>query len=122
MTKFTKTEKLDAIITGMETGNFTIDKNILIEFCNHEKELLAKKSAKAKDKADELIDAVANALTAEMATIADITAIVGGDATVSKVQYRLNKLAEAGVAVKGEVSVPAVAGGKPRKVVAYAKA
>jgi hypothetical protein len=122
--KFTKREKLDALINGLGTGNWTIDKDILVAFCEAEKAIIEKKAAKAKEKSadDELLTAVEAALTADLASIADITEIVGGDATVSKVQYRLNKLAADGKAVKGEITVPASDGKKGRKIVGYSRA
>jgi hypothetical protein len=62
------------------------------------------------------------ALTDEFQTIADIAAVVAetnADATVSKVQYRLGKLVEAGVAAKEQITIPATEGSKARKVMAY---
>ena len=87
------------------------------------------KAAKAKERAaakkaeaDVLMDQVRDALTGEFQTIADIAAAVAEvnpDATVSKTTYRLTQLVEANVAEKTQVSVPAVDGGKTRKVQAY---
>ena len=71
---------------------------------------------------DELMTQVREALTDEFRVIADIAADVAEvnpDATVSKTTYRLTKLVEANVAEKTQVSVPAVDGGKTRKVQAY---
>lgn len=102
----------------------------LANFCDHQIELLDAKAAKAKAVAatkkaagDELTDMVLAALTSEFESIADIAArIEGEDVTVSKVSYRLNALAKAGKAVKGELAIAGAEGGKTRKVVAYAVA
>ena len=93
---------------------------------NHEIELLDKKAAKAKETAatkkatnDELADAVVAALTDEFATIGDITAAVEFDGEISnaKVQARLNKLVDNGVAVKEQISVGDT--GSKRKLMHY---
>lgn len=102
----------------------------LANFCDRQIELLDAKAAKAKAVAatkkaasDELTDMVLAALTSEFESIADIAArIEGEDVTVSKVSYRLNALAKAGKAIKGELAVAGSEGGKTRKVVAYAVA
>ena len=126
-TKITKKDRYNAIIailTGVDGDQ--IDE--LIEFCEHEIELLDKKSAKSKETAaekkaepDALMDAVQAALTADFQTIPAVTAAIDPsfDATASKVGYRLNALVEAGVAVKEQISIPAANGGKSRKAQAY---
>ena len=95
---------------------------------NHEIELLDNKAAKAKATAakkktegDALRDAVQAVLTDEFQTIADITAKVEGeDVSTAKVQYRLNALVGAGIAVKEQVTVGE--GESRRKLMAYAMA
>ena len=126
-TKITKKDRYNAIIailTGVDGDQ--IDE--LIEFCEHEIELLDKKSAKTKEAAaekkaapDALLDAVQAVLTADFQTIPTVTAALDPsfDATASKVGYRLKVLVEAGVAVKEQISIPATNGGKGRKAQAY---
>lgn len=107
--------------------NLLADNAEVVNFCEHEIELLDKKAAKAKETAktkkaatDELTEAVASVLNDEFQTIADVTAqIEGEDVTTAKVQYRLNALVKAGAAEKGEVVIEASEGKKARKVVAY---
>lgn len=130
MEKFTKREMFEAIAAGAAAGSFTVPADEIVEFCNKEIAALDKKAAKAKERAaskaaeaDELTALVAAALaTDEYKTIADVAAVVAetdGDATVSKVTYRLTKLVKDGAAEKTEVTVPGKDGGKARKVVAY---
>ena len=97
----------------------------LAEVIEHEIELLDNKAAKAKATAakkkaegDALRDAVQAVLTDEVQTIADITAKVEGeDVSAAKVQYRLNALVGAGIAVKEQVTVGE--GESRRKLMAY---
>ena len=135
--KITKREKLDTLI-GLLDGTLSfddesVDCDMLIAFCENEKKLLDKKAASAKaaaakkkETADELTDVVFNALTEEYASIPDITAVVKetvADATIGKVQNRLNKLAQAGKAVKAQAKVnDGGEGAKTRKIVVYALA
>ena len=130
MTKITKKEMYAAIKEAFETGACKFDKDTVIAFCDKEITALDNKAAKAKERAatkkaeaDVLYDQVADALnTEEFQTIADIAAAVAevnADATVSKTTYRLTKLVEAGLAEKTQVTIPAVDGGKSRKVQAY---
>ena len=129
-TKTTKREYFEAIIEAMETGEIKLDPKAVAEFCRHEIELIDNKNAKAKERAatkakeaDALQDKVLEALTEEMASIADIAAKIGDEeATISKVQYRLNSLVKEGAAVKGEITIPKTETSKARKVVAFAKA
>lgn len=99
----------------------------LVEFINHEIELLDNKAAKAKATAakkktegDELTAAVEAVLTDELATIAEITEKVefDGEVTVGKVQYRLNALEKNGKARKEQVVVGE--GTSKRKLMAFA--
>lgn len=136
MTKMTKKNVFDALINfanggelayeGAE-GTVVIDMEALKLFAEHEIQLLDKKAAKAKETAkakkaanDELTEAIAQVLTDEFQTIAEVTAqIEGEDVTTAKVQYRLNALVKAHAAEKGEVTIAATEGKKARKVVAY---
>lgn len=115
ITKKDRYNQIIAILTDIE------DASDLIDFCEHEIELLDKKSAKAKataaDKkteADPMRDAVQAVLTADYATIADITAALDESlgATTSKVSYRLNALVDAGVAESTQISVSRPDGSK----------
>ena len=129
MEKITKREMFEAIKETFETGTCKFDAATVMAFCDKEIASLDAKAAKAKERAaakkaeaDVLMDQVRDALTGEFQTIADIAAAVAevnADATVSKTTYRLTKLVEANVAEKTQVSVPAVDGGKTRKVQAY---
>lgn len=129
MEKITKREMFEAIKETFETGSCKFDAATVMAFCDKEIASLDAKAAKAKERAaakkaeaDVLMSQVEDALTGEFQTIADIAAAVATvnpDATVSKTTYRLTRLVEAGVAEKTQVSVPAVDGGKARKVQAY---
>ena len=129
MEKITKREMFEALKETFETGSCKFDAAIVMAFCDKEIASLDAKAIKAKERAaakkaeaDVLMDQVRDALTDEFQTIADIAAAVAevnADATVSKTTYRLTKLVETGIAEKTQVSVPAVDGGKARKVQAY---
>ena len=129
MEKITKREMYEAIKETFETGSCKFDAATVVAFCEKEIASLDSKAAKAKERAaakkaeaDVLMDQVEDALTDEFQVIADIAATVAeanADATVSKVQYRLNKLVEAEIAEKTQVTIPASAGSKARKVMAY---
>ena len=129
MEKITKREMFEAIKKTFETGSCEFEADVVIAFCDKEIAALDAKAAKAKERAaakkaeaDVLMGLVENALTDEYQTIADIAAVVAeedADATVSKVQYRLGKLVEAGVAVKEQMSIPGAQGTKARKVQSY---
>ena len=129
MEKITKREMFEAIKETFETGTCAVEATAVMAFCDKEIASLDSKAAKAKERAaakraeaDTLMEQVRDALTGEFQTIADIAAAVAEvnpDATVSKTTYRLTKLVEANVAEKTQVSVPAVDGGKTRKVQAY---
>ena len=83
-----------------------------VAYLENEIKLLDKKNARAKNapkKADQFIDAVANALTGDPMTRDQIAEIVG--ISPAKAGARLNKLVDAGKAVKGSVKV-----GKAKKV------
>ena len=123
--KITKRDNFESILNILEDMN----QHDLAAVMAHEIDLLDKKSASAKASAakakaaDPLTDAVFAALTSEPSLIADIAARVEAeDVTVSKVTYRLSKLVEAGEAVKTEIAVAGSAGGKSRRLSAYALA
>ena len=129
MEKITKREMYEAIKETFETGSCKFDAATVTAFCDKEIAALDAKAAKAKERAaakkaeaDVLMGQVQEALTDEFRTIADIAAEVAEvneDATVSKIQYRLNKLVEAEIAEKTQVTIPASEGSKARKVMAY---
>ena len=117
MTKTTKKDNFNAIISVLTAGGH----DDLAAVIQNEIDLLDRKAAKAKERAatkkaetDALYDAVQAVLTGELATISEITDACGvEDATNAKVQARLKKLADAGVAVKEQVTID------KRKLVAY---
>ena len=119
--KITKRDNFNAIIGVL----IDADREDLAKVIEHEIELLDNKAAKAKATAakkktegDALRDAVQAVLTDEFQTIADITAKVDGeDVSAAKVQYRLNALVGAGIAVKEQVTVGE--GESRRKLMAY---
>ena len=98
----------------------------VVAFCDKEIASLDAKALKAKERAaakkaetDALKVLVADTLTDEFATIADITAKVAetdAEATVGKVTNRLTKLVAEGVAEKTELTIPGKDGTKARKV------
>ena len=120
--KMTKREKFVEIVEILTKGGYTD----LAETVAHEIELLDNKAAKAKAKAaekkttaDELTTVVAQVLTDEFQTVADIVAQIDGeDVSTHKVIARLTKLVNSGDAIKEQVSVPG-ADGKAKKVMAY---
>ena len=126
-TKIIKKDYFEAIKAIVMGGDSTITADQLVEFCDKEIASLDKRSAKAKERAeakkaaaDELTDEICGLLTADYQTIADIAAqIEDQDVTVSKVQYRLTKLVEAGKAEKAKVEVPATETSKKRDLCAY---
>ena len=129
MTKITKREMYEAIKETFETGSCKFEAETVIAFCEKEIDALDAKAAKAKERAaakkaeaDALMTLVEEALTDEYQPIADIAAVVvekDADATVSKVQYRLGKLVEAGVAEKTQITVEKTETSKARKIMAY---
>ena len=98
----------------------------IVEFCDNEIALLDGKAEKAKARnakkkaeGDALLTAVADILTEDFQTITDITGkIDGDDVTNAKVQARLKKLVDSGVAVKEQISVEV--DGKKTKKMGYA--
>lgn len=121
--KITKRDNFVDAVNVLEAAGRTD----LADVIRHEIELLDAKSSKAKARAaekkvkgDELRDAVQAVLTDELQTIAEITEKVefeGFDGSQAKVQYRLNALVNAEIAVKEQVSVGE--GEAKRKLMAY---
>ena len=127
--KITKKDQFVAIIDVLQSVSDQEGITELVDFCNHEIDLLEKKAAKAKEAAakkksesDELTEKVASLLTADFQTTADITAQLDDeDISTHKVSYRLTQLVKSGVAEDCLVNV-AEEGQKARKVKAYALA
>lgn len=129
MEKITKREMYEAIKETFETGSCKYDAETVMAFCDKEIASLDAKAVKARERAaakraesDRLTDEIANVLTDEFQTIADITVAVSGvapDVSVNKVAYRLGRLVDAGVAEKTQITIPATETSKARKVQAY---
>ena len=115
--KITKRDRYEEIKTLLA------DNADIIAFCDNEIALLDGKADKAKARAakkkadgDELETIVASKLTNEFQTIADITALINDDeVTSAKVQNRLTKLVNKGIAVKEQITVE-VNGKKSKKM------
>lgn len=107
-----KTTKRDAFKAVIEMAT-AAGRNDIVEFAQHEIELLDKRAAKAKatkaakaQEPDAMTETIAAALTDEFQTAADIAITIGDEnITVSKIVYRLNALVEAGIAVKEDIKV-----------------
>lgn len=128
--KVSKRDYLTAIIGAMHTGEIKYDPNDVITFCEHEIELLDKKTAKAKERAaakraegDELTEQIYNVLyDDEFMTIPEIVKALGDESvSAQRASYRLRTLVAEKRAEKTEVSVPGADGGKASKKVAYRK-
>lgn len=135
--KVSKREMFEAIKGLAESGalhmvdfNENITDEAVAEFCEHEIELLDKKTAKAKERAaakraegDELTEQIYDVLSSdEFMTIPEIVKALGDeDVSAQKASYRLRTLVAENRAEKTEVSVPDVDGGKASKKVAYRK-
>ena len=125
LTKAQKFEMIEDILTGIETE----DAKMLVEFVQAEKAALARKAAKAKEKAaekkteiDGLGEVVLSVLNAEPKTRDEVFALVEfEDASLAKVGARLTKLVDAGKVVKSEVK-GVTASGKKTTRMAYALA
>lgn len=126
--KVSKRDYLTAIIGAMHTGEIKYDPNDVIAFCEHEIELLDKKTAKAKERAaakraegDELTEQIYDVLSSdEFMTIPEIVKALGDeDVSAQKASYRLRSLVEANRAEKTEITVAGSDGCKASKRVAY---
>ena len=128
MTKMTKRMYFEAIIRAAQTGVFDVDTNDVVAFAEKEIGLLEKRNEKARERAaekraevDELTTAVAEVLTEDYQTIADIAAqIEGEEVTAGKLAARLKKLIEAGQAERAQVAVQR--DGKTIRLMGYKKA
>lgn len=126
-TKITKREKFEGIIATLEGKECEISIDELKEFCAVEIETLDRRTAKARERAeekknqvDELVEAVYRVLTTELQTIDSITkALDDEDISSQKVVYRLKKLVDEGKAEKGEVTITNSQTNKKRKVSGY---
>ena len=123
ITKRDRFESIKALCDVCDAEGFDLEG--IKAFCDAEIASMAKRAAKAKERAaekraeDPLLDLVFDALGDELATRAEITERVDdAEATVAKVGYRLTALVKAGKAVKEEVSVVGE-DGKSKKVAAY---
>lgn len=129
MTKMTKREMFEAMISGFSGGDFAfetadgvvvVSPEQFVEFAQKEITLLDNKAAKAKERAaakraeaDELMEVVQSLLTDEFQTAADIAAqIEGEDVSAAKVVFRLNKLVDNGQCVKDDIKVADASGKK----------
>ena len=102
----TKRDFYNAFIDMLNGKEVDVTPEAMIDFCNHEIELLSKKAAKAKTapkKVDTLVDDVFGVLTSEPQTIDAIANTLG--VSKAKVTYRLTSLVKAGRAVQGTVKV-----------------
>jgi hypothetical protein len=123
--KVTKVEMYGLIAEALAEVEGTDE---LVEFANHEAELLTARAERAKERAaakrekgDEFTAKVAGALTDEFQTRQDIYDAVGDDEedglSLGKVQARLTQLVKSGAAAKDQVSVEV--DGKTKKVMGY---
>lgn len=117
--KITKRDRFEEIKTLLA------DNEGIVEFCDNEIALLDSKAEKAKARnaekkaeGDALQDEIAALLTGDFQTIdAIMDGVTDEDATKAKVQARLTKLVNAGVAIKEQVTVEI--DGKKTKRMAY---
>ena len=123
--KYTKAQKytdIETILSQVETADFDVP--ALIKFVQDEKAALARKAAKAKEKAaekkterDELCEAVYAVLTTEPQTRDQIfEQVEGEEVTLAKVGARLTKLVAAGNVDKTEVASVSASGKKSTKM------
>ena len=123
--KYTKSNKLTdikAILAQVETTDYDIP--ALIEFVEGEIAALARKAAKAKEKAaekkterDELCEAVYAVLTTEPQTRDQVfEQVEGEDISLAKVGARLTKLVASGDVAKTEVASTSASGKKSTKM------
>ena len=76
-------------------------------------------AARKRAEGDELTERVAEVLSDELTTIADITELIGDEAvSTAKTQYRLNQLVKMGRARKEEITIEV--DGKKKKAMAFA--
>ena len=129
-TKITKKMNYEAIIAYINGEDTIISEAQMIDFCEAQIADLAKKAAKAKERAavkkaegDVLTDLVYSVMTDEFQTGAEIaTAVLAQlpedtDVTAAKVTARITKLVKADAVVKEQVTVEVE--GKKSKKMAY---
>ena len=125
--KITKRDYFENIINYINGNDTSVDADAMIAFCEKEIAALANRAAKAKERsaakaeeADELLEVVYAAITAEPATRDEIfSRIEGEDLTVNKVGARLTKLFKAGRINKEEKSIVDEETGKSKKAMTY---
>lgn len=125
ITKAQKYTMIEEILGTVEGDNVAM----LIEFVQGERDALARKATKAKEKAaekkteiDELGNVVRSVLTLDPMTRDEVFALVDFEgATLAKVGARLTKLVDAGLIVKSEVKGTTASGKKTTRM-AYALA
>lgn len=123
ITKTQKYQMIKEILDQVQTDAY--DVSMLIEFVKGEQDALARKAAKAKEKAsekkaetDELGEAVFAKLSDEPMTRDQVADLFNDeDITPAKVGARLNKLVALGRVVKGEVAATSAAGKKTTRMV-----
>ena len=128
-TRITDKDIFTAIKASVETSTpIEIDAEVLLTWATKKLDQLEHRKEKARERAqakkaesDTLTDAILEVLTDEPMLLSDIAAAIEGeDITVSKVAYRLNKLAGADepIVEKGEITVKEE-GQRARKLVAF---
>lgn len=138
ITKKDSYNAIAAILKAADNEGITLDMDgitydSLIEFVEHEVELLDNKAVAAKARAaakkaegDALREKIYNVLTDDVQTIAEITNALGDpDVSTQMVTARLTQLCseDVNLAVKETVTVPATAeGGKAKKLSGYRRA
>lgn len=127
--KMPKKAIYEAIIETMTTGECLIDPQIIIKLCQNEINIMDKRAANAKIKAaankainDDLTAQLKGLLAATPKTINDFIAALD-DETLStqKIAYRLNYLAQEGIAEKVDVKIQEE-NTKSKHAVAYRRA
>lgn len=137
ITKKDSYNAIAAILKAADNEGITLDMDgitydSLIEFVEHEVELLDNKAVAAKARAaakkaegDALREKIYNLLTDDVQTIAEITNALGDpDVSTQMVTARLTQLCSESVnlAVKETVSVPSADGSKTKKLSGYKRA
>ena len=128
-TRITDKDIFTAIKTSVENeAPIEIDAEVLLAWATKKLDQLEHRKEKARERAqakkaesDTLTDAILKVLTDEPMLLSDIAAAIEGeDITVSKVAYRLNKLAGADepIVEKGEITIKEE-GQRARKLVAF---
>lgn len=127
--KFTKIEKFDALIGILCGEDVQMDRQLLVDFCQDEIDMLVAKSEKLKAERaikraepDPLLDLVYDELTDKYQSADDIVEILGDpEITAGKVRNRLSTLVREGRAKKQQMMIPAGDGTKARPIMCYIK-